>query len=266
MIVDVHFHGPLTDGVASNDLPGSRFASAAEIAEHFRRLGVDRVVVSGNPVLWNLRGNTLEDMLAMNEWIRRACREHPDVFVPTVVVNPNYQAASLEQIDVMVASCGAKMVSEMCQFLQYFDNDDPRAEPIINRAAEKGLPILWHASNRDHIDGLMRLAGRLPHARFIMAHMGGMNNNAWAYGIEQVARHLEKYDNVWIDTSGGVLFRLGPLERAVEVLGAERVVFGVDFWFWDPAAGLARVRNADIPESAKAKILGGNAASLLNLA
>ncbi len=57
----------------------------------------------------------------------------------------------------------------------------------------------------------------------------------------------------------------GPLERAVGILGAERVLFGVDFWFWDPAAGLARVRDADIPEQARRLILGENARSLLRV-
>jgi len=265
MVVDVHFHGPLTDGVAANDLPGDRFADARSIARHFSGIGIDRVVLSGNPVLWNERGNRLDDMLAMNAWIRQACASWPDIFVPTVVTNPHYADASCEQIDEMVDSCGARMLSELCQFLQHFDDDDSQAEPIIHRAAEKGLPILWHCSSRQHIDGLMRLAGRMPHARFIMAHMGGMNQNAWAYGIEQAARHLESHDNVWLDTSGGVLFRLGPLERAVGILGAERILFGVDFWFWDPAAGLARVRHADIPDRAKRLILGENARSILAL-
>jgi predicted TIM-barrel fold metal-dependent hydrolase len=55
----------------------------------------------------------------------------------------------------------------------------------------------------------------------------------------------------------------GIVEKAVEVLGAERVYYGSDAPGRNYAAQLAKVRYADISDRDKALILGGNAARLL---
>ena len=50
----------------------------------------------------------------------------------------------------------------------------------------------------------------------------------------------------------------GFVEMAVRELGAERVVYGSDVGGRSFASQLGKVLGADIPESAKALILGGN--------
>jgi len=50
----------------------------------------------------------------------------------------------------------------------------------------------------------------------------------------------------------------GFVEMAVRELGAERIIYGSDVGGRSFASQLAKVRGADIPESARALILGGN--------
>jgi aminocarboxymuconate-semialdehyde decarboxylase len=69
---------------------------------------------------------------------------------------------------------------------------------------------------------------------------------------------------IYVDT---LLFSEAALRCTLEVFGPDRLVFGTD---WPPvaiptAASLGLVRGLDLPEDARARILGGNAVELLGL-
>ena len=55
----------------------------------------------------------------------------------------------------------------------------------------------------------------------------------------------------------------GMVEMAVRELGAERVMYGSDFGGRSYASQLAKVYGADLPESARRLILGGNIRRML---
>jgi len=67
-------------------------------------------------------------------------------------------------------------------------------------------------------------------------------------GEEEFLRRLVKCDNVFLDISGmaGGLI-IGRLEKAVEIFGTNRLLFGSDFTGYDPQAFIARVKKA-IPD------------------
>ena len=72
------------------------------------------------------------------------------------------------------------------------------------------------------------------------------------------------YPNVCFDMSGFDPER-DIVEKAVEVLGAERIFFGSDAPGRSYAAQLAKVQYADISERDKGLIMGENAVRLLDL-
>jgi hypothetical protein len=88
------------------------------------------------------------------------------------------------------------------------------------------------------------------------------------YDPEQVARirrHL--VDNIYFDTSGAPQWGKAQLECAVEVLGADHILYGSSYpvrreWF---VKGIEFVQALDIPEESKSLILGGNAARLFKI-
>jgi len=142
--------------------------------------------------------------------------------------------------------------------------DDPGNFPIVERAIELGVPILQHtfikATGNYETEStpwhLVNLAQRYPEASFIMAHSGG----DWLRGL-RIVRHVE---NIGVDVCGGHPER-GQAELAVELLGAERVIFGSDAGGRSFASQLAKVIGADIPEQDRQLILGGNIARMIGL-
>ena len=136
--------------------------------------------------------------------------------------------------------------------------------PIIEKALKLKIPILQHTwlkstGNRQDEstpDDLAELAKRYPEAIFVMAHAGGN----WEYGI----RRIKHNKNILIDLAGGDPEE-GITELAVEVLGAERVVYGSDAAGRSFASQLAKVYGARITEEEKELILWRNAARILRI-
>ena len=70
---------------------------------------------------------------------------------------------------------------------------------------------------------LENIVSRFPGLKVVLAHPGD--------GAEYLKRQevIKKYPNLYLDISGTGLFRWGMLRNAVDVLGAEKVLFGSDF-------------------------------------
>jgi predicted TIM-barrel fold metal-dependent hydrolase len=105
-----------------------------------------------------------------------------------------------------------------------------------------------------HPYDLVELAQRHPQVQFICAHTGG----DWERGI----RIIRATKNVSAEMAGFDPTS-GAVEMAVRELGAERLVYGSDVGGRSFASQLAKVIGADVPDSAKELILGGNLRRLL---
>jgi predicted TIM-barrel fold metal-dependent hydrolase len=144
--------------------------------------------------------------------------------------------------------------------------------PIFLQAAELGVPVLIHSSHEEEglsaetqdalagghfpVRTMAALGERYPDTTFIFAHAGHM----WVKAF-----HAAKpYPNLYFDVSGYDPER-GSVEKGVEILGAERLLFGSDAPGRSYAAQLAKVQCADISERDRALIAGGNAIRLLGL-
>ena len=141
--------------------------------------------------------------------------------------------------------------------------------PIFLKAGELGVPVLIHSWHEEEglaeiipqmhvgyfpVRIMAELGKRYPDTTFIFAHVGGM----WVKAFQAA----KSYPNLCFDISGFDPER-GIVEKAVEVLGAERVFFGSDAPGRNYAAQLAKVQYADISDRNKQLIMGENAIKLL---
>jgi predicted TIM-barrel fold metal-dependent hydrolase len=195
-----------------------------------------------------------EDNARVHEWMK--CETG---FVQGwAYVNPEHQQESLDEIDRAVNEYGMSGVKLECGCVC----TDRRYGAIMEKAARLGVPVLQHAwfkitgcipGESTPLD-VAALAREFRNATIIMAHLGG----DWQRGIKAV-RDLP---NVLVDTSGSIA-DCGMIEKAVEELGAERILFGtdlpdVDFW-----TNLGKIEGAAITPEQKRLILYGNAHRLL---
>jgi predicted TIM-barrel fold metal-dependent hydrolase len=138
----------------------------------------------------------------------------------------------------------------------------PELDPLARRAGELQAPIYQHTWLK--VDGnspgestpsdLVELAARHPGTQFILGHAGG----DWERGI----RSIRTSRNVSLELAGFDPTS-GVAEMAVRELGADRIVYGSDTGGRSFASQFSKVIGADLPDSAKRLILGGNLKRLL---
>jgi predicted TIM-barrel fold metal-dependent hydrolase len=249
-IWDVHSHLHHVPG----DTPEARIARLIQFAD---RVGIERLILSQGYSA-NLHP-TPQQLREENNRVLRALREFPDRVYGSVYLSPAYLDFSLQEFDRCVrdgpmVSIGELEADRRCNVLEM--------DPIAERAAELKLPILQHTwlkvSGNDPGESsphdLVELAQRHPQVQFICAHTGG----DWERGI----RILRATSNVAAEMAGFDPTS-GAIEMAVRELGAERVVYGSDVGGRSFASQLAKTLGADIPDSAKQLILGGNLRRML---
>lgn len=143
-----------------------------------------------------------------------------------VVVNPNHTEHSLREIGRGVSRglVGLKLLASRRA-------DDPLLDPLLELAAEHGLPVLHHIwqhrtrhwPGQDISDGadLARLAGRHPTVPCILAHVGGGGDYSHTFAA------VADVPNIYLDLSGSGVDR-GMLDDALAAVGPERLLWGAD--------------------------------------
>lgn len=95
--------------------------------------------------------------------------------------------------------------------------------------------------------------------RVVFAHMGG-------FKMSESAMELLCSEPIFFDTSCNERFvPFDFFEGMVKAHGTDKVLFGTDLPWSDPAVGLERIRKLNISEEEKEMILGKNAERLLRL-
>jgi uncharacterized protein len=244
-IWDIHSHLHSVPG----DTPEKRMEVLARCAD---RLGIDRLILSQG---YSADLHPTQDQLREeNDRVMRAVRHLPKRAFGSVYLSPKFLDFSLREFDRCVRDgpmigVGELEIDERCNVSEM--------DAIVERAISMKAPILQHTWLK--LDGnepgesspydLVELAKRHPEANFICAHTGG----DWERGI-RIIRDTKNISAgiAGFDPTSGVV------EMAVRELGPERVVYGSDVGGRSFASQLAKVIGAEIPDSAKELVLGGN--------
>ncbi|MCL6450440.1 MAG: amidohydrolase family protein [Acetobacteraceae bacterium] len=131
-------------------------------------------------------------------------------------------------------------------------------DPLLRAAQRLDVPVYVHSGTPPHSLPLQiaDLAERFPGCAIIMGHMG-LYPSLWIDAL----RAAEKAPNVFLETSCMPVYRV--IERAVELVGADRVIFGSDEPYGLMAAELSKIRGLRVSEREKDFILGGTLMGLL---
>ena len=148
--------------------------------------------------------------------------------------------------------------------------DAPAFEPILARCEARGMLVVTHAGfdpvAPDHFhctpDMILRILDRHPTLKLVAAHTGGFDCEGEV---------LEKLcgTSVYLDTSLAAVRRARSAvqgQACGDILRAHdpsRILFATDTPWSDPAAEIAFVRSAGLPEEITEMVLHKNAEALL---
>jgi len=264
LIIDFHAHC-FPDAIAPKAMPklaahsGARSAyfdgTAGGLLAVIDGAGIDKCIVAN--IATNPRQQRSVNSFAIS------LLENPR-FIPFGSVHPE-AADALDELR-QLKDAGIKGIKLHPDYQEFFP-DEPRVFPIYREAARLGLVTLFHAG----VDiGLCspvrctpaRLANALPQfegAPVVAAHFGGYI--LW----REVLEHLCGRD-IYFDTS--YCARKMPPPWAKEIVGAHgaaRILFGTDLPWADPLDELEFARQISQDEATAEKVLGCNAARLLNI-
>jgi predicted TIM-barrel fold metal-dependent hydrolase len=295
-IVDAHAHTYKTPEIALQAMAGSGQADCngtpEELLDIMREAGISKAVqVNMTPVREmyeaaieklpeNERDGEHPEIVSQmterqkrrNSWTCEVAGEHPElVAFPSVdpLMGTDEMVAEVERC---AKELGVKGIKLHPAEGHYFPRDE-RLWPVYATAQKLGLTIISHG-------GLFMMSPDVPYTRpsnfepvlesfstlkLVLAHMG---QGFWDESVELA----KKYSNLYFDTSAVVsgvehMQVLSDTDAAdlIRKLGVERVMFGSDYPWFNPAADLKRFLRLPLTPAEKEKILGENAQRILGI-
>jgi uncharacterized protein len=214
-----------------------------------------------------------EAMRASNQWIAEVVRANP---VAEVLISIDPAALPPQAITAHLAELAAAGVLgvKLHPVSHSFEPNDPRLHPMYELCADAGLIVLSHsgpgpagAAGSARPSEFAPVLRKWPDLRLVLAHLGGAS---W----RETAAVAADFPQLVFDLSEIIEWTGAPhapsaaeLAALIRQIGADRVMLGSDFPWYDPlqtadrVAGLPRLSAAE-----RAAILGGTAMRVFGLA
>jgi predicted TIM-barrel fold metal-dependent hydrolase len=242
-------------GAVPGDTPEERMAFLVKCMD---RVGVERLILSQG-YSDDQRPNPPEQFRLENDRVMRAVKAFPDRAYGSAYISPHVLDFSMQELNRCIRDGPMVMIGEIEADARC---NVPQMDPIAEWAVENEVVILQHEWLNALGDGpgesrpsdVVELAQRHPKLQIVCAHTGGN----WELGI----RAIRATKNVYCGLAGSDPTS-GYVEMAVRELGAERVIYGSDVGGRSFASQVAKVKGANISDSDKKLILGGNLRRLL---
>ena len=267
--------------------------------------GIDLQVLShGAPATQRLEGElAVRVAKGANDRLSDAIKKYPDRFKAFAVLPSNEPKAAADELERAVTRLGFKgaMLHGLSNGLFL---DAKQFWPIFERARALDVPLYMHpavphkavieAYYKDYLEqfpGLMTAAwgftvecatqgirlvlsgvfDAYPGLKIILGHLGeSLPFSLWRIDMA-LARQFNRAtpfrdcfrEHFWITTSGN--FSTPALLCCIMEMGADRILFSVDYPFVPNAPGVKWMENVPLGPEDRAKILSGNAERLLKL-
>jgi len=245
--------------------PKSKLIGAAELLSAMDEQGVDQSIVFGFP--WS---NT-ETYRFHNDYVMETVQKYPQRFVGLGCFDPAAEQALAEAERCLAG--GLFGIGELAFYRSGIDDSAlEQLDPIMRICLDRSLPVLIHTNEPvgHHYHGktpvtlaqIYQLIKRFPENNIVLAHWGG---GLFFYSLmkKQVKKSLK---NVYFDTAASpFLYDAAIFRIAIELVGADKVLFGTDFPLLPPARYYSEMDQAGITRAQIDKICGLNAKALLAL-
>jgi uncharacterized protein len=208
----------------------------------------------GGCVVSSTLGNTC-DFKSGNDWISNEIKGQQR-FLGCVVVNATHVEESIEDMHKYLGEKNfAGIVLRSGIPGRHVTVDE--CSDILNAYRRFNKLVLVEAENREAVAAARDIAEKFKQSRFVMLAMGG---DDWMNAVAAAEKTL----NLYLETSGNL--NPNKIKYAFEKVGPNRLVFGSNWPYADPALTIGLIEDADISDADKKRIFETNAMRLLGFA
>lgn len=250
MIIDSHLHVRFTKEQDWDWKP-----AVQTLLRQMENAGIERTCAMSSARYAGYLYANRDDMRFQADTLAEMTAQHPGRFYPLMHINPLLPLDFLKDIvrEYVVEGPIIGVKFSITMFA-----DDKRLDPFYDFLEEHDIPMLFHSwyktVQRYPLEStpaqIANAARKHPSLRILMAHVTGVRMR----GILDIKQH----PNIVIDTSGSQP-EDGYVQRAIEELGADRVLFGSDYPIRAFSTSLARIDSVEMSQADRGKILSKNA-------
>jgi len=240
---------------------GIRVFELDDILSDMDRAGVDKTVIVA------VDAETTYHYKVPNELISQAVNRYPNRFIGFAGVDPHKGLLAIDEVVRSFDQLGLSGLKFIPHLTEMAPND-PRMYPVLEKAQELNMPVLFHTGTHFHAGARLKycrpeylddIAIDFPELRIIAAHFGF----PWFYEAMAV---VQKNANVYFNIAGWAP-RYIP-EHVLRMINgplADRALLGSDFPFGKQEDMIKSVMKADLSQQERELILAKNAVRILHL-
>jgi len=222
--------------------------SLSELQRRMEECGVDKAVLCpSRPKAYHLG--------PANDLVAQAVASNPERFFGFCRVDPWQGLAALDEL-----KRGCEDLN-LCGLLlhpweEQFQVASPMVNPLLEYAAEHSLLVFVEMGYPlfSHPLDVVEVAKRYPEILFLGSHGLQLDSSAFALVDAEVA--MFECENLIMETSG--MYAPAVMEKVVQELGAQRLIFGSHSPWYNMQLEVERVRRLDLDAEQSAAVLGGN--------
>jgi predicted TIM-barrel fold metal-dependent hydrolase len=247
------------------DSPKSKLVGAKDIIAAMDEQGVDRSVVFGFP--W--KDSAIFKM--QNDYVMEAVARYPGRIVGLCCFDPLNQEAAPEARRCIEG--GLSGIGEIAFYQSGIDDIVlDMLTPLMEICLDKDLVFLMHTNEPvGHsypgkapitLKQIYSLATRFPENNIVLAHWGG-----GIFFFNLLKKEVkERLKNIYFDTAASpFLYDPAIYKFAVEIVGADKILFGSDYPLLKPERYFKELESAGLTRAQMDAVSGLNAAKLLHL-
>jgi predicted TIM-barrel fold metal-dependent hydrolase len=247
--------------------PKSRLIGAREMLAAMDDGQVNKSVIFGFP--WKNEGRFKRH----NDYISEVVSRYPERFIGLGCFDP-FSGGAAEETQRCLEEGGLSGIGELAFYQSGIENASlARLEPVMEICRDRNLPVLIHTNEPvghqypgktpNTLAQIYRLVDAFPQNSIVLAHWGG-----GLFFFSLLKREVrQRLNRVYFDTAASpYLYDPSVYRLAVELVGAEKILFGSDFPLLPPATYFDEMKTAGLSSQEMQQICGGNAAELFNLA
>lgn len=237
MIIDSHAHVQRVSGYW--DSPPGR------ILKLMKEAGIDKTIIM-----------PYSDDPSLLQYTRDCFEKFPDKLIGYARLDPSMGEKAVELLRKSVRDWGFRGL-KLHPVGNLIHPAHPSSLSLIREAARLKVPTLFHCGDEDLTlpFQIAAAAEKVPEATIILGHMGGY------FHTRDAILAAKKHKNIYLETSA--MPYPEEITRAVNILGAERILFASDGPGCPPDLELKKVKLADLNPEDEKMVLGRNIERIL---